>query len=186
MFLFYCVIQKLSSKIIEILYFLCYNIFMKLEYIVTSTNYKTVKEVLKSHFHISDRLLLKLKRNNKIFLNGEPAFVHNQLSEHDVVQVNISFNETSENIVPTQMPLDIVFEDEAMIILNKSANLPIHPSRAHFSNTLSNGVQYYFQENNIFTKIRPVNRLDKGTSRHCCICKKRIYTRMSYSPNGKL
>ena len=142
---------------------------MKLEYIVTSNKYKTVKEVLKSHFHISDRLLLKLKRHDKIFLNNQLAFVHSEISENDIVSVDISFCETSENIVPTKMPLEIVFEDEAMIILNKPAGLPVHPSRAHFSNTLSNGVQYYFQENNICTKIRPVNRLDKDTSRPCHI-----------------
>lgn len=158
---------------------------MKLEYIVKSTKYKTVKEVLKCHFHISDRLLLKLKRNNKIFVNSKPVFVHTLLNENDMVCVDISFSEKSENILPTKIPLDIVFEDDAMLIINKKSSLPVHPSIAHFSDSLSNGVQYYFQENNIQTKIRPVNRLDKDTSRPCCICQKRIYTRMPNSPNDE-
>lgn len=137
---------------------------MKLEYPVNSTNYKTIKEVLKSHFHISDRLLLKLKRANQIFLNEKPVFVHAPIHWNDTVKVEICFQEKSENILPIKMELDIVFEDEGMVILNKPAGIPIHPSMAHFTNSLSNGIQYYFEKNHIETKIRPVNRLDKDTS----------------------
>jgi len=142
---------------------------MKLEYIINSNKYKTVKEVLKSHFHISDRLLLKLKRHEQIFLNNKPVLVHCEVSQNDIVTVELSFNEKSENIVATKMNLNIVFEDESMLILNKPAGLPVHPSMAHFENSLSNGVRYYFEQNNIYTKIRPVNRLDKDTSRPCHI-----------------
>ena len=142
---------------------------MKLEYTVNSIKYKTVKEVLKAHFHISDRLLLKLKRHEQIFVNKKHAFVNSGINKNDIVSIDISFDEKSENIVATKMELEIVFEDEALLILNKPAGLPVHPSMAHFENSLSNGVQYYFKENNICTKIRPVNRLDKDTSRPCHI-----------------
>lgn len=142
---------------------------MKLEYTVNSTKYKTVKEVLKAHFHISDRLLLKLKRHEQIFVNEKNAFVNSCINKNDIVSVDISFDEKSENIIATKMELEIIFEDEALIILNKPAGIPVHPSMAHFENSLSNGVQYYFEENNICTKIRPVNRLDKDTSRPCHI-----------------
>lgn len=137
---------------------------MKLEYIINSTNYKTIKEVLKSHFHISDRLLLKLKRTNQIFLNETPAFVHTPVHLNDRVSVKISFHEKSENILPTTMDLDLVFEDDALLIVNKPAGIPVHPSMAHFTDSLSNGIRYYFEKNQIQTKIRPVNRLDKDTS----------------------
>lgn len=142
---------------------------MELKYIVKSTEYKTVKEVLKAHFHISDRLLLKLKRANQIFVNNVPAYVHTQININDEIVANISFEEKSENIVAKKMPLEIVFEDDALLIINKPAGLPVHPSMAHFEDSLSNGVQFYFEENNIRTKIRPVNRLDGGTSRPCHI-----------------
>lgn len=142
---------------------------MKLKYTLKSAEYKNVKEVLKSHFHISDRLLLKLKRNNQIFVNKQPAFVYTLIKPNDIISVDISFEEKSENIIAKKMPLEIVFEDDAMLILNKPAGLPVHPSMAHFENSLSNGVQYYFEKNNICTKIRPVNRLDKDTSRPCHI-----------------
>ncbi len=137
---------------------------MKLEYTVNSTKYTTVKEVLKAHFHISDRLILKLKRHNQIFINQTPAFMHTSLHLNDIVTANISFTETSENIVATNLPLEIIFEDESMLVLNKPAGIAVHPSISHFSDSLSNGVQYYFKKNNIHTKIRPVNRLDKDTS----------------------
>lgn len=137
---------------------------MKLEYTIKNTTYQTVKEVLKSHFHISDRLFLKLKRHNQIFLNGKPTFSHARVSINDTVSTEISFIEKSTNIVPTSMLLDILFEDETMLILNKPAGIPVHPSMNHFTDSLSNGVQNYFDEQNVMTKIRPVNRLDKDTS----------------------
>lgn len=137
---------------------------MKLKYTLNSTKYTIVKDVLKAHFHISDRLLLKLKRHHKIFVNNNPAFVYTPVYLNDDICVDISFDEISENILPIKMSLDIVFEDEAMLILNKPAGVPVHPSMNHFSDSLSNGVQYYFEKNHIHTKIRPVNRLDKNTS----------------------
>ena len=145
---------------------------MKLKYTINSTKYATVKEVLKAHFHVSDRLLLKLKRHHKIFVNEKPAFVHTPVCLKDCICADISFDEKSENILPTQMNLETIFEDETMLILNKTAGIPVHPSMAHFTDSLSNGVQFYFQENNIHTKIRPVNRLDKDTSRFSYFCKK--------------
>ena len=94
---------------------------MKLEYIENSNKYKTVKEVLKSHFHISERLLLKLKRHGQIFLNNQPTFVNTPIHKNDVITIELSFDEKSENIIPKQIPLDIIFEDNALLIINKPA-----------------------------------------------------------------
>ena len=137
---------------------------MELKYINNENKYKTVKEVLKKYFHISDRLLLKLKNNNKIFLNNQETRTSTQLLLNDTVTVDISFIEKSENINPVKMDLDIIYEDNCMLIVNKPFGLTVHPSMAHFEDSLSNGLQYYFEQNNIQTKIRPVNRLDKDTS----------------------
>lgn len=62
------------------------------------------------------------------------------------------------------MDLDIIFEDDSFLVINKPANLAVHPSILHYDNTLSNGVKYYFDTKNIHKKIRIVNRLDKDTS----------------------
>lgn len=137
---------------------------MKLEYTIHSTKYTTIKQVLKAHFHLSDRLVLKLKRHSRLFLNNKPAFIYTPVHLNDHICVDLSFHEISENIVPTKMDLNIVFEDETMLLVNKPAGIPVHPSMSHFENSLSNGVQAYFQKNKLLTKIRPVNRLDKDTS----------------------
>ena len=137
---------------------------MKLEYQNQENKYQTVKEVIKQEFAISERLFLKLKRNQKVFVNNQVALPNQLIHSDDCILVDLSFDEQSENIVPTQMDLNIVFEDDAMLIVNKLPNLPVHPSMAHFADSLSNGVQHYFMQNKIKTKIRPVNRLDKDTS----------------------
>ncbi len=137
---------------------------MKLLYEVKDNKYSTIKEVLKDYFQISDRLLTKLKKYNHIFINDETKFVDYKINIGDKILVDLSFEEESENIHPRKMDLDILFEDEAILIINKPVNLPVHPSILHFEDSLSNGVKFYFETINLKTKIRPVNRLDKDTS----------------------
>ena len=62
------------------------------------------------------------------------------------------------------MNLDIVFEDDALLIINKPAHMPAHPSMDHFEDSLSNGIRFYFDKIGLKKKIRPVNRLDRDTS----------------------
>ena len=138
---------------------------MKLIYkIKENDNYINVKELLKAYFNISDRLLLKLKKNKKILVNGISSNISSNLSTNDIVEVLIDFEEDNSNIMPTKMDLDIIYEDDAYIVINKPAGIPIHPSMDHFTDSLSNGVKYYFDQIALKKKIRPVNRLDKNTS----------------------
>ena len=137
---------------------------MKLEYKITNNKFENVKDVLKSYFGISDRLLTKLKKNQKIFLNKNSIYINTAVNYNDLIEVYIDFEETSENIIPTKMDLQIIFEDESMIILNKPSGVPVHPSILHYENSLSNGIKYYYDSQNLKIKIRPVNRLDKDTS----------------------
>lgn len=151
---------------------------MHLSYKVTSSKYYNVKQILKEEFLISDRLILKLKTTQNIKLNGNLTYVNKPITINDIIEVNIDFIEDNSNIASTKMNLDIIYEDDTMLIINKPAGLPVHPSILHYDNSLSNGVKYYFDEIGLKRKIRPVNRLDKDTSRNCYICKKRIYTRV--------
>ena len=137
---------------------------MTLTYRVSNNNLINLKELLKSHFQISDRLLAKLKNAQKIFINGEKVSVRASLKTGDLVEVNLDFLENNSNIVPTKMELDILFEDETMLIINKPAGVPVHPSMDHFEDSLSNGIRFYFAEIGLKRKIRPVNRLDKDTT----------------------
>ena len=138
--------------------------FMNLEYKVIDNKYDNVKEILKAHFQVSDRLLTKLKKEKRIFLNDKPIYVTEKVKCGDFLKVDMNFIETSDNIVPTKMNLDVVFEDEYLLVINKPAHIPVHPSCNHYENSLSNGVKYYFNSINLPRKIRPINRLDKDTS----------------------
>lgn len=137
---------------------------MNFKYIVNSDKYSNVKELLKVEFKLSERMIIKLKKEKRIFLNNSPVYVSAPLNINDVIQIDMDFVETADNIQPTQMNLKIIYEDEYLLILNKPAGLPIHPSANHFSDSLSNGVKYYFDTKNLAIKLRPVNRLDKDTS----------------------
>lgn len=137
---------------------------MKLSYVVNDLKYQTVKQVLKQEFNISDRLLLKLKTNQKIFLNHQPTTVYSFVKLDDFVELFLDLEEDSSNIIPVKMDLNILYEDDGLLIVNKGPYLPIHPSRMHYEDSLSNGVSYYFKEINLKKRIRPVNRLDKDTS----------------------
>lgn len=138
---------------------------MKLEYIVDNlTEYETVKQVLKEQFGISDRLIIKLKNSKQIYLNSESIYINHGLKLGDIICIDLDFEENSDNIVPTKMDLDILYEDDGMLIVNKPAFMPVHPSMDHYKDSLSNGIKFYFNKIGLNRKIRPVNRLDKNTS----------------------
>ena len=119
---------------------------MKLNYTVKENKYSTIKEVLKDYFCISDRLLTKLKKANQIYLNNVSIPINHPIKLNDLIEVNLDFEENYENITPKEMNLDIIFEDEAFLIINKSPNTPVHPSILHFEDSLSNGVKFYFDK----------------------------------------
>ena len=138
---------------------------MKLEYVVNKlTKYENVKQVLKEKFLMSDRLIVKLKSSKQIYLNSEPTFVNQKLKIGDKILADLDFEETYDNIVPTKINLDILYEDDGLLIVNKPPFMPVHPSMDHFEDSLSNGIKYYFNSIGLKRKIRPVNRLDKNTS----------------------
>ncbi len=76
----------------------------------------------------------------------------------------MNYEEENDNIVPTKMELNILYEDDGLLILNKPAGIAVHPSILHFSDSLSNGIRFYFDSIGLKKKIRPVNRLDLDTS----------------------
>lgn len=137
---------------------------MILTYKVSSLKYDNVLQVLKNEFNMSDRLILKLKTAKKILLNSEPVYVSKKLFENDLLEILIDFVEDNSNIVAANMPLDILYEDDWLLIINKPPKIAIHPSCLHYDNTLSNGVKAYFDKIGLAKKIRPINRLDKDTS----------------------
>lgn len=137
---------------------------MILKYNIINDNYKDVNQILKQEFHISSRLFRKLVANKNILLNGEFVDTRSSISIGDVVSINFGFEEESENIIPTNINLDIIYEDDGLLVINKPAGIAVHPSMQHYTDTISNGVKFYFEKINLNKKIRPVNRLDFNTS----------------------
>ena len=136
---------------------------MVLSYIVKKE--LNVRQVLKEQFHISNRLLLKLKKNRKIFLNkSNNIYLDFPVKKDDLIEIDLDFDEDNSNIVPIKMNLKVLYEDDSLIILDKPPHLPVHPSLNHYENSLSNGLKYYFDSINLHRLIRPINRLDKDTS----------------------
>lgn len=138
---------------------------MNLSYKVQSkdTN-KTINDILINEFELSNRLRVKLIKNKKISCNNQLANTLNYVQIEDIICVDLSDDEDNSNIVSTNMNLDILYEDEWFLAINKPAGIAIHPSNSHYADSLSNGVKTYFDKIGLHKKIRPVNRLDLNTS----------------------
>ena len=100
---------------------------------------------------------------NGITVNGEVAYVNRRLHKGDVLQVILT-DFAPQNIVPENHPIEVVYEDEDIICLNKPAGVVAHPSHGHYSDSLANYLAYYFQMKHEPHEIRTVGRLDKDTS----------------------
>lgn len=135
-----------------------------MEIIYNVRNELNIKEVLRKSLSMSSRLITKIKYNH-LYLNGSHCSVNSTVQPGDIVCVDFNYNEDNGNIVSNpQIKLDILYEDELYIIINKPSNMPVHPSMEHYTDSLSNGVKTYFDSIHLHKKIRPVNRLDKDTS----------------------
>lgn len=130
-----------------------------------------VEDVLRTHFFISGSLIKDLKKYPEgLLLNGEHIRTVDQVNENDIVTVNIR-DIASENIEPVEMELDIIYEDEDILIVNKPAGMPTHPSHEHQLDTLANGVMAHYASMGETHTFRAVNRLDKDTSGVMCIAR---------------
>ena len=94
----------------------------------------------------SKHILTTMKRAEQaILLNGQPAFGRTVMREGDVLRILVP-EETGDgaepSIIPVPLPLDILYEDEDILVLNKPADMPVHPSAGNYENTLANGVAW--------------------------------------------
>lgn len=137
---------------------------MYLKYIVTDNNFQNINQILKQEFNISSRLQHKLITNRHIYLNNNVIDTRSSVNIDDIITINLDFEEENDNIIATNIKLNIVYEDDCFLILNKPAGIAVHPSIQHYTDSLANGVKFYFETIGLHKKIRPVNRLDLNTS----------------------
>ncbi len=130
---------------------------------------KRLSEYLKCKLKFSSSLITRVKFGG-VKLNGEVVTMRAQVCRGDTVEVSFP-KERSENIEPCDYPLDIVFEDDDILVVNKPKNMPTHPSRGNHLVTLANAVMGYLGENFVF---RAVTRLDRDTSGLVLIAKNQL------------
>lgn len=134
----------------------------------------TIKDFLLSH-NISSKAISTLKKQvDGILVNGKVQFTNYKLQPNDILSINLDENNDYENIIATKMDLNILYEDDDLVIVNKSADITVHPSKKYFTNSLVNGLTYYYQNKNMDVKLHCITRLDKETSGCVLFAKNRI------------
>lgn len=125
---------------------------------------KTVEQFLLSNGY-SAALIRRLRHTEQSILkNGSPVYTTYRLDEGDSLTVTLPEEHGSENIVPVPMDLDIRYEDRDLLVVNKAAGVPIHPSQGNHDNTLANGIAWYLGEKGEAATYRAINRLDRDTT----------------------
>ncbi|WP_101875798.1 RluA family pseudouridine synthase [Lachnoclostridium edouardi] len=136
---------------------ICYNITEK-------QAGKSVELFLKS-LGYSKNIIVHLRNTPMgLTVSGDLVYTTYILKAGQKLTVTLIEEQSSHNIVPVPMKLSIVYEDEDILVVNKQAGVPIHPSQGNFSNTLANGLAWYFQEKGQAFVYRAINRLDRDTT----------------------
>ncbi|NCB41824.1 MAG: RluA family pseudouridine synthase [Clostridia bacterium] len=121
-----------------------------------------IKELLQRRFRFSSRLIRKLKVEGGVFVNGNDVKLNQKGRAGDILSV-VYPKETSY-FDPENIPLDIIYEDVDLLVVNKQPGLVVHPTKNYQSGTLANALAFYLNQNGQAYKIRFVNRLDRDTS----------------------
>ena len=135
-----------------------------IEYNITSEYNGYNSEEYLRNLGYSSKLMRSIKlAENGIMVNGAFQFANIKLCEGDHLRVYIP-EDASSDFKPVSYSLDIAYEDEDLIIVNKPANMPIHPSMGNYENTLGNAIVDYFKDRPDGFVFRCINRLDRDTS----------------------
>ncbi len=121
-------------------------------------------DFLKEKGYSRQNLVDLRKDEQAICLNGTYVHMNHMLAEGDVLTVWIRETENSGQIRPVKLPFAIVYEDEDLLVINKPAGMPVHPSRGNPENSLGNALAWYFKEQGVPFVFRCINRLDRDTS----------------------
>ncbi|MEK7727556.1 MAG: RluA family pseudouridine synthase [candidate division KSB1 bacterium] len=115
--------------------------------------------------NLSRAQLQLLIKGGTITINGEPTKASHTVMPGEVIQINIPPKPPSE-LIAQDLPLQIVYEDEYLVVVNKPAGMVVHPAYGHRTGTLANALLHHFQNVSLLDEARPgiVHRLDKDTS----------------------
>lgn len=123
---------------------------------------------------VSRSFIQKLLKQEEVTVNEKTVKANYQIRENDKVIIHVP-EAVEPEIVPEDIPLDILYEDEDVLVVNKPKNMVVHPAPGHYSGTLVNAVMYHCKDNlsGINGVLRPgiVHRIDKDTTGSLIICK---------------
>ena len=128
---------------------------------------KRVLDFLKNQAKASSRLITKLKHDPEgIMLNGVHTRTVDLMKKGDVLSITLPVDkeEQTSAVEPLPYPLKVFYEDDDLLIVDKPAGLPLHPSHNHQGDTLANAVAYHLAQQGKSSIFRSIGRLDRGTS----------------------
>lgn len=133
----------------------------------------------------SRQVLAHLKNTKGLLRNGARPFAKEPVQAGDRIEIQLTEEAGSEGIVPVCLPFSVVYEDEDLLVIDKPAGLPVHPSINHYENTLANGVMWRCQQTGEPFPFRCINRLDAGTTGLLIIAKNMFSAAVLYSAMKK-
>ena len=126
---------------------------------------RTVDVLLRRHLELSGTVIRRIKwLEDGIMVDGKKVTVRYQVTEGQVLSVRLTDPSSANQPVPTEGPLNILYEDEDIVVVNKTPGILIHPSHGHFSDTIGNYLMWHWGQRGEECGFHPVHRLDKGTS----------------------
>lgn len=129
----------------------------------------SVKDFLRRQAGLSLTLWRKIKTHGKLVVNTQPAAISQVVYPGDIISVTWP-NDSA--IIAEDLPLDIMYEDEWLLAINKPAGMLVHPAAGRHSGTLANAIMYYYHQQSFDYGFHPVNRLDRNTSGLVLIAKR--------------
>ena len=126
--------------------------------------FRSIEQYLKAKGFSRQNITLLKKMHESVLLNDAWSYCNQRVKFSDKLVIKIKEETGSANVVPVSLPLTIIYEDEDILVINKSSNMPIHPSIHNYENTLANAVAYYYECQSIPYTFRCINRLDRDTS----------------------
>ena len=133
---------------------------------VENSNNERIDKYLSSTCEISRTLISKMIEDEYILVNDKKTKNNYKVKENDIITIKENYVKEME-IVPEKMDLNIVYEDDDLIVINKDSGVVVHPGNGNYSGTLVNGLMYYTNNlSDINGEVRPgiVHRIDKDTS----------------------
>lgn len=110
-------------------------------------------------------VIVQLKKTeNGIMLNNKWAYVRDSLSSGDILTLTITEPLNSSDIMPVNLDINVVYEDEDLVVIDKPCNMPVHPSMKNYDNTLANAIMYRYRDTSDGFVYRCINRLDRDTT----------------------